>query len=680
MPKTNDINVNSIKVNGVVISFDQPDDSQTICYNKIADRWEPHHMPRIINDMQDIDLEGLLVKDVLIYDGQQWVPHGHINDAKLHYTVDQIDHNKLQNVGSYSHVNIDRHINNDHIHYAKNSIKHNEIQNIGIYTHDQIDSHLDDTELHYKQQDIDHNLIKHRGEYDHEQIDAHINGNGSDHAFIDQDVTRLAKPTFQSIIVTKDPTISTAVTTKAYVDAIAQGIIWQPHVIDFWDPTNGLPEQQHGSYISTATANRWKKNFIYDSDANGVKAEEKWAVWIENLDSLYVFNGRQWVKIGSTTEHGNLRGIGVHSHADIDEHIENNNVHFAMSDIDHSVLKNHGIYNHTTIDQHIDNKDLHFNKSDISHHDIQDTGAYDHSAIDSHIDDTDSNPHNVTLQQLLPESMATGDLITADAHIIKSGQPGQVLTAFDNNELDWCDLPPEEGSLTEVARYASTDNDRDFVIDQHSLESGDVVLIHNDNNNGLYIFENGMLNNLDKELSAGDQVFIQEGRVHKGSIFIYDGVSFVKASGGDANYPITSVKKIKRVSVDSHSTIILPFSNNLEHDNAYHTFDPEHLFSSYDHGYHVKCDGYYLISANMYIKSGIASGKHILRLFITRGKNRTEDTRASIRNQNDVNLTFGTRIMKLLSGDMLQCVYENGTPGFVVIGGGLDFFNVVKLR
>ena len=59
--------------------------------------------------------------------------------------VGQLDHTAIQNIGTYTHTQLDAHLDDSTIHFTKASIDHVNIQNIGTYTHIQIDSHIDST-------------------------------------------------------------------------------------------------------------------------------------------------------------------------------------------------------------------------------------------------------------------------------------------------------------------------------------------------------------------------------------------------------------------------------------------------------------------------------------------------------------------------------------------------------
>lgn len=714
MPKTDDVEANSLKINGVVVSFSNPLDGQTIIYNEFTDRWEPQNPPEYIADLKDVDLRGLIPDDILSWDGQRWVPNGHTTNESIHYPVESIDHNLIQNTGFYNHISIDAHINNREIHYEKNKIKHGEIQDHGKFTHDDIDQHIQNDVIHFSQQEIDHVNLINVGNHTHAQIDNHILGDGSDHGFIDQDVTRQSRPTFRGVILSEEPQLAEAVTSKAYVDTIAQGIIWQDAVHDFWDPTNHVPTDNTKNYISLASANGWRKHYVHTWTGEtwqSVKPEEKWAVWAEIPDALYVFNGNKWVKIGSTSDHKNLRGIGVYNHANIDEHIDNPHIHYKVQTIDHNLIRNIGRYTHRHIDSHMDDSSVHFSMDSIDHGVLQNIGKYSHVLIDQHIDNR-LNPHKVTLRQLSPTAQK-GDLIIDTGNDFKplhAGQEGQVLSVNEKRDLCWANLPVEEGSLTEIVRLASTEELKDLkrlangdlkngkpgmlVMDGKFVSEGDLLLLNHQTDrceNGLFRVVDRGASNLpfvitkeSKDLSLGDNVFVKEGLIHRESMFILvwldrlQGYTFSKASG-DANYPSASLKKMKATYIDPSSTIVLPFDGRPGH--TFDSFDPEHIYNRNNSAYVVSSHGTYLVSANLYIRSGLAQGIHKLRLLVRHGRSQKEVTRAAVRNQNDVNLTFGSVILQLQKGDMIQCVYENRTKGKVIIGNtGFDYFNVLKLR
>lgn len=110
------------------------------------------------------------------------------------------------------------------------------------------------------------------------------------------------------------PTDGAHLTTKDYVDNLAQGLDWQDSVLDIYNPTGGLPggPSTGDRYISSATANGWTENYIYEYDGASwdetTISGEGPAAWVEDEDALYVFNGTSWVKFGSTIVHNNTSG------------------------------------------------------------------------------------------------------------------------------------------------------------------------------------------------------------------------------------------------------------------------------------------------------------------------------------------------------------------------------------
>jgi len=110
------------------------------------------------------------------------------------------------------------------------------------------------------------------------------------------------------------PTADDHLTTKGYVDLLVQGLDWQQSVDDWWDPSSGLPigPNEDDRYIATASGNGWSTNNIYDYDGSQwdeIVPNEGFTTWVENEDALYVFNGSDWVRFGSTVTHNNLNNL-----------------------------------------------------------------------------------------------------------------------------------------------------------------------------------------------------------------------------------------------------------------------------------------------------------------------------------------------------------------------------------
>ncbi len=116
------------------------------------------------------------------------------------------------------------------------------------------------------------------------------------------------------------PTLGTDGVNKDYVDSAVQGITHQRPIKSFLDFTTAEPGAPTlaDRYISTVTgvssvtAQSVTEDYIYEwngVDWDELIPDEGWAVWDDDTDTNYVFNGVEWVKFGSTITHGNLAGL-----------------------------------------------------------------------------------------------------------------------------------------------------------------------------------------------------------------------------------------------------------------------------------------------------------------------------------------------------------------------------------
>jgi hypothetical protein len=224
-------------------------------------------------------------------------------------------------------------------------------------------SHKNDLTIHFTEASIDHTHIKNVGLNSHSEIDAHISNSTTAH--FGQNLTNAGSPTFNTLYLGNTlPSAQNEVVTKGYADSIAQSISWQVAVLAIYDPTSETPPTPSvgDRYISSATANGWVQNNIYQW--NGASWDSytpltNWAVYVEggtiNAKSLVVYNGTEWVIFGATMQHQALIGAGFYTHAQIDNHIDDPTIHFVESSIDHTHIQNIGNYTHADIDSHIDN-------------------------------------------------------------------------------------------------------------------------------------------------------------------------------------------------------------------------------------------------------------------------------------------------------------------------------------
>jgi hypothetical protein len=165
------------------------------------------------------------------------------------------------------------------------------------------------------------------------------------------------------LYVSSVPLASSQVTNKAYVDGLIQGILWQKEVLEYYDPTGGLPSPTiEARYLSYATANGWTIGHIYEwngSSWDDFEPETNWAVFIEggsiHPTDLFVFNGSIWCQFGQQMDHETLYNIGTNTHPQIDSHVANASIHFTVPSINHNLIHNVGTNTHAQIDSHIAN-------------------------------------------------------------------------------------------------------------------------------------------------------------------------------------------------------------------------------------------------------------------------------------------------------------------------------------
>lgn len=101
--------------------------------------------------------------------------------------------------------------------------------------------------------------------------------------------------------------------TNDYLKSALNGLDWQESVLDRYDPTSGLPTATLGvRYISTATANGWTLDYIYEGNGSTfdeIIPDEGTATWVEDEDMNYLYDGTQWIIHSSTSNHNNLTSL-----------------------------------------------------------------------------------------------------------------------------------------------------------------------------------------------------------------------------------------------------------------------------------------------------------------------------------------------------------------------------------
>lgn len=111
------------------------------------------------------------------------------------------------------------------------------------------------------------------------------------------------------------PTSADHLATKSYVDSLIQGLDWQDSVFDK-DLTAppGTPSTGDRYLVANSATGAWSghdgdiaewdgSTWIFQAKSEGM------AVWVEDENRLYTYNGLAWVVFGSTISHNNTAGL-----------------------------------------------------------------------------------------------------------------------------------------------------------------------------------------------------------------------------------------------------------------------------------------------------------------------------------------------------------------------------------
>jgi hypothetical protein len=111
--------------------------------------------------------------------------------------------------------------------------------------------------------------------------------------------------------------------TKGYVDLLARNIDWQESVLDLGvntpPGTNGADDAGERYIVGASPTGVWVSHANDIAEWNTedgstyswlfTEADEGLACWVQDEDTLYIWNGTAWVKMGSTTVHNVLSSI-----------------------------------------------------------------------------------------------------------------------------------------------------------------------------------------------------------------------------------------------------------------------------------------------------------------------------------------------------------------------------------
>ena len=246
------------------------------------------------------------------------------------------------------------------------------------------------------------------------------------------------------------PVAGSDLTTKDYVDMAIQGLDWQDSVISFATSASGVTTSGN-RYIASSTGGGWTKNDIYTYTNAAWKETVPTtgeAVWVENEDTLYVYNGSNWIKFGSTVVHANLSNLQGGNGSDQ--------------------------YYHLTQNQFEDLTDFNGVVSNASNQHIHDDRYYTESEIDT------------TLSGYISDSQMTtisGDILSyVSNNYIDNGEmttiSGDILSYVSNNYIDNSEMTTISGDLM------------DFITASGSVDHGNLTGLADDDHKQ-YILTDG---------------------------------------------------------------------------------------------------------------------------------------------------------------------------------------------
>ena len=152
--------------------------------------------------------------------------------------------------------------------------------------------------------------------YDDTVVLTHVTSNGSDHSYINQDVTTAAVPVFNNVFSNYEATDNSHLVRLDQMNAAISGLSWQVAVLDQIDFTTEEPTVPAigDRYINTvsgtsnSTSQTTTIHNIYEWDGSvwaDYTPTEGWTVWDEQNDQNYTYNGTEWAEFGSTVSHNN---------------------------------------------------------------------------------------------------------------------------------------------------------------------------------------------------------------------------------------------------------------------------------------------------------------------------------------------------------------------------------------
>lgn len=117
---------------------------------------------------------------------------------------------------------------------------------------------------------------------------------------------------FTGVVGGITPTSTAHLTTKGYVDGLIQGLDWKESVLSITTEYGDAAASGTNRYIAPSTSGTWTDDYIYEWNGSSwteTVPTEGAAAWIEDADTLKVYNGSDWVTFGSNIDHNNLSGL-----------------------------------------------------------------------------------------------------------------------------------------------------------------------------------------------------------------------------------------------------------------------------------------------------------------------------------------------------------------------------------
>lgn len=119
----------------------------------------------------------------------------------------------------------------------------------------------------------------------------------------------------------QSPGAETHLTTKGYVDSVAQGLDWQESVLEQRNDPPADPTDGDRYLVGSAPTGDWSANpdeiAEWGGDATAWEffaPGEGWAVFVEDANVLETFVDGGWIDFGSAIDHGALNGLSDDDH------------------------------------------------------------------------------------------------------------------------------------------------------------------------------------------------------------------------------------------------------------------------------------------------------------------------------------------------------------------------------